>query len=169
MPTIQERIYQTSDLAGRGRKEFIEAAQRGPTTLRTPEGESLVMLPAATLDHLARLRDYALNFLMLDNAMSRAVADRRSADFGAWAFVESLDEDQLDEFRSDMNAALVHAGGGEDLSIVESELAAWRLTARTMADPVARSILMGEAVNADWSDATPEVWSQDDSGDVSQP
>jgi len=162
MPTTQERIYQTSDLSGRGRKEFIEAAQRGPTTLRTPEGESLVMLRAATLDHLARLRDYALNFLMLDNAMSRPAVDRRPADFGAWAFVWSLDEDQLGEFRSDINAALVHAGGGEDHSLVENELDAWRLTARTMADPVARSILTGEASDEDWVEASPHDWDADD-------
>lgn len=162
MPITQERIYQTSDLAGRGRKEFIEAAQRGPTTLRTPEGESLVMLPAATLDHLSRLRDHALNFLMLDNAMSRPAADRRPADFGAWAFIAPLDEDQLVEFRSDMNAALVRAGGGEDVSIVDAELNAWRPTARAMADEVTRSILSGDVPDSDWLEASPQAWSPED-------
>ena len=76
MSTHSARIYQTSDLSGRGRKEFIEAAQRGPTTLRTPEGEALVMLPAADLEHLVGMRDRALDFLMLDN---RDVTPARAA------------------------------------------------------------------------------------------
>ena len=158
MATHNGRIYQTSDLSGRGRKEFIEAAQRGPTTLRTPEGESLVMLPAADLEHLAGMRDHALNFLMLDNAMSRPREQRRAADFGGWAFVASLDDAQLAEFHSEINDALIRAGSGQAFSVVDDLLDQWRLTASLMADPVSRGILEGSMDVEDWSEVSPDDW-----------
>lgn len=158
-PTSSGRIYQSSDLSGRGRKEFIEAAQRGPTTLRTPEGESLVMLRAADLEHLAAMRDHALNFLMLDNAMSRPREQRRAADFGGWAFVASLDDDQLAEFHAEVNDVLIRAGSGQAISLVDALLDAWRLTASLMADPTSRGILEEDEMDlGDWSEAAPDDW-----------
>lgn len=159
------RIYQTSDLSGKGRKEFIEAAQRGPTTLRTPEGESLVMLPAADLEHLAGMRDHALNFLMFDNALSRPREQRRAADFGGWAFIASLDDGQLVEFRAEVNDALIRAGSGQPISLVDELLDEWRLTASLMADTISREILEGPMDVDDWSAAGRDDWVAGNEGD----
>ena len=139
----QDRIYQTSDLAGSARREFIDAARHGQARLRTPDGESLVMLRAANLSHLAAMRDYAVAYLMLDNALARPRAERRAADFGEWAFVAAFDEDDLITFRYEMNAALIRAAAGEDTSLIEAELEGWRRSARTLSDSVAREILEG--------------------------
>ena len=138
-------IYQSSDLAGSRRKEIVEAAQRGPTLLRTPSGEGVAMLPQAELEHLAAIRDHAVCFLMLESALRRPRDERRAADFGAWAFAVSLDEDQLQEFRDDTNDALMRACAG--VNTMDSLIVQWRATAEFMADEDALAAL-DDAIDA---------------------
>jgi len=152
MPSVRDRIYQTSDLTGAARKEFIEEARRGRAHLRTPEGDALVMLREAQLDHLAAMREYALCYLMLDNAITRPRTDRRAADFGDWAFIEVFEDDDISEFRTEMNAALMRAASSADTGIIEETLDAWRRSARTLADPIAREILHGSVDEAVWTE-----------------
>lgn len=142
MPTV--RIYQSSDLAGSARRDFIEDASHGRATLRTPEGEGLVMLPEADLRYLADMRDYALAYLVLENALSRPAPERRPQDFGEWAFAAVFDDDDLQELRDDINAALVTAASRRDSVVLESTLHEWKLAASTLSDPVARGILGGD-------------------------
>ncbi len=149
MSATRDRIYQTSDLAGSARREFIDAARHGRAQLRTPEGDSLVMLRAANLTHLAAMRDYAVAYLMLDNALARPRADRRAADFGEWAFVAVFDEDDLITFRYEMNAALIRAAAGDDMSLMDAELEGWKRSARTLNDAVAQEILGADAIDPD--------------------
>lgn len=130
--SVATHIYQSSDLAGSRRKEIVEAAQRGPTLLRTPSGDALAFLPQAELERLSRIRDHALGFVMLESALRRPREERRAADFGAWAFASSLDEEQLIEFRDDISDALMRACAGVDA--VDSLLNDWRATASFMAD-----------------------------------
>ncbi|MDO5066082.1 MAG: hypothetical protein Q4D96_02220 [Propionibacteriaceae bacterium] len=137
--TVAARIYQSSDLASSRRKEIVEAAQRGPTLLRTPSGDGLAFLPQAELERLSRIRDHALAFVMLESVLRRPRAERRAADFGAWAFAASLDEEQLEEFRDDASEALVRACAGVDG--VDQVLAQWRATASFMADEEAVAAL----------------------------
>ena len=139
MSVTANRIYQSSDLAGSRRKEIVEAAQRGPTLLRTPSGEALAFLPQAELERLSSIRDHALGFVMLESALRRPRDERRAADFGAWAFASSLDDDQLIEFRDDVSDALMRACAGVDA--VEAVLGEWRATAAFMADEEAVAAL----------------------------
>lgn len=141
MSVATHHIYQSSDLAGSRRKEIVEAAQRGPTLLRTPSGEALAFLPQAELDRLSHIRDHALGFVMLESVLRRPRAERRAADFGAWAFASSLDEEQLIEFRDDVSDALMRACSGVDT--VDSILDDWRATASFMADEDAVAALEG--------------------------
>ena len=152
MPSTRSRIFQSSDLAGSGRREFIEEARTGRAHLRTPEGEALVMLREAQLDHLASMHEHALAYYMLDNALSRPRAERRPADFGSWAFIEVFDDEDIQDFRAEMNAALMRAASVGDLTLIDSTLDDWRRSARTMSDPVAREILSGEVSDEDWSE-----------------
>ncbi|OLT19001.1 hypothetical protein BJF80_13150 [Serinicoccus sp. CUA-874] len=141
MSVDTHHIYQSSDLAGSRRKEIVEAAQRGPTLLRTPSGDALAFLPHAELERLSHIKDHALGFVMLDSALRRPREERRAADFGAWAFAFSLDEDQLVEFRDEMSDALMRACSGVDT--VDSLLDEWRATASFMADEDAVAALDG--------------------------
>jgi hypothetical protein len=150
MSAVRERIFQTSDLTGAARREFLELARQGLAHLRAPDGEALVMLRQASLDHLTGLRDYTLAYLMLDNALSRPRGQRHAADFGAWAFLDVFDEDDIEQFRTEVNGALVRAIATGDATSVEETLKAWRTSASTLADPIARAILVGEDDPSDW-------------------
>ena len=150
MTRTVDRIYQSSDLNTGARREFIEDAKLGEARLRTPDGEALVMLRAARLGHLSAIRDHALAYLTLDAALTRPRADRRSADFGDWAFIAVFEEDDILEFQAEMNEAIVRAASGQDVSIIESELEAWRMSSRTLNDPVAREILAGAVDESAW-------------------
>lgn len=139
MSVATTHIYQSSDLTGPRRKEIVEAAQRGPTLLRTPNGEALAFLPQADLERLSGIRNHALGFVMLESALRRPRGERRAADFGAWAFASWLDEEQLAEFRDEMSDALMRACSGVDT--VEALLNDWRATAAFMADEEAVAAL----------------------------
>ena len=91
--------------------------------------------------------------------MSRPREQRRAADFGGWAFVASLGDDQLTEFHAEVNDALIRAGSGQAISLVDDLLDEWRLTASLMADPVSRGILEGTTDVEEWSEVGPDNWS----------
>lgn len=155
MTVTRDRIYQTSDLTGAARREFIDDARRGRAYLRTPEGESLVMLRAADLDLLASLRDSFVAYIMLDSALSRTREERRTSDFGDWAFIEEMEEEDIRLFRDEMNSVLAKATSGQDLSIVERTLHEWRMSARAWSNPVTRAAIMGNAEEDDWVEVGP--------------
>src|SRR5680860_191801 len=99
--TRSGRTYQPTDLTTAKRRDFIEEARVGVARLRNSDGETLVALPERDLNALVELRDHALAFLSLENAMSRAREDRRSTDFGELAWATVLDDDDLAEFRAE--------------------------------------------------------------------
>lgn len=139
MTTAIDHIYQSSDLAGSRRKEIAKAAQHDTTLLRAPNDNALAFLPHVELERLANIRDYARGFVMLESALRRPRNERRVADFGAWAFVFSLSEEQLLGLRDDVSDALMRACSGVDT--VGSLPGAWRATAEFMADETAVTVL----------------------------
>jgi hypothetical protein len=150
MHATGDRIYQASDLAGSGRKAFIADALRDRARLRSTDGASLVMLREARLEHVAAISDYAVAYLTLDTVMRRNRGDRRTSDYGAWAFISAFDDDDIREFLHEVNEAIVRAASGGDHSGVESLIHQWRMSARTLSDPVAIEILSGTTGDEDW-------------------
>ncbi len=146
----EERIYQPSDLAGTGRKQFVADALRDRARLRSSDGESLVMLREARLQHVAAVRDYAIALLTVTTAIKRPRDERRASDYGDWAFISVFDDDDIEEFLDEINEAVVRAASGEDHADVERLLREWRMSARTLSDPVAREILAGRTSDDDW-------------------
>lgn len=78
---------------------------------------------------------------MLESALRCPRGERSTADFGAWAFAFSLDDDQLVEFRDEVVDALARFGAGSDH--FGTLLGEWRATASFMADEDATSGLGG--------------------------
>ncbi|MCV7230415.1 hypothetical protein [Mycolicibacterium komossense] len=108
------------------------------------------MLREARLEHVAAIRDYAVAYLTLDTAMKRARGERRTSDYGPWAFISVFDDDDIDEFLQEINDAIVRAASGEDHSTVDELIHQWQMGARTLSDPVAREILSGTTDTSDW-------------------
>jgi hypothetical protein len=147
-----ERIYQPSDLAGSHRKTFIADALRSQARLRSTDGESLVMLREARLEHVAAVRDDAIAYLALDLAMRRPRDQRRPGDYGAWAFLDAFDDEDIEEFQQEVGDAILRAASGRDHSAVAQLVHEWQMSADTLSDPVARQILDGETADEDWVD-----------------
>lgn len=156
MTATRDRIYQASDLAGAGRKAFIEDALNSRARLRSTAGDSLVMLRETRLEHLAAIRDYSVAYLTLELALRRARADRRLADYGAWAFMAAFDDDDIEDFLAEVTDAIVGAVSSQDHEELERLIHEWRLSAHTASDPVAREILEGQSEGTDWVEATYE-------------
>lgn len=150
MPATGDRIYQASDLAGTARKDFITDALQGFARLRSTDGDSLVMLREARLEHVAAIRDYAVAYLTLDTATQRPREERRTSDYGDWAFISVFDDEDIEEFLHEINEEIVRAASGKDHSGVERLLNQWRMSARTLSDPVAVGILSGGVTDSDW-------------------
>src|SRR5665647_2129619 len=124
--TRSGRTYQPTDLTTAKRRDFIEEARVGVARLRNSDGETLVALPERDLNALVELRDHALAFLSLENAMSRAREDRRSTDFGELAWATVLDDDDLASALAERSVARL-----------DKTIHAWRLTSDLLRDPVA--------------------------------
>lgn len=129
--------YQPTDLTTSKRRDFLEEARVGVARLRNSDGETLVALPERDLNALVELRSYALAFLSLENAMSRARTDRRPTDFGELAWVTAFDEDDLAEFRTEYADALASALAERSVDRLEQSIQAWRLSSDLLRDPEA--------------------------------
>jgi hypothetical protein len=150
---LHNRIYQTSDLAGAERKTFIDAARRGRAYLRAPDGESLVMLRESVLETTSTIAEIALEYLNVLRVLNKPREERAPSDYGRWAFLEAFDDDDVNEFLLEMHPAIVRSASLARLDEVERTLSDWQRSARTLADPISRSILLGEVDDGEWLEA----------------
>ena len=155
MSTTKDRIYQPSDLASTGRKQFVADALRDRARLRTSDGDALVMMRESRLEHIAAISDFAVAYLTVTTALRRPREDRRAADYGEWAFISAFDDEDIQEFLDEVNDAIVLAVSDQDHATLEELIEDWRTSARTLHDPVAREILDGRTSSEDWVDAEP--------------
>jgi hypothetical protein len=111
--TLLERTYQASDLAGTGRREFLDEAKAGSARLRDTDGTSLIMLPEGELSFLSMMRGLIADYLALETALGRAREDRAVTDFGGLAWAEVLDDDDLHELRREYSQELARAAAAQ--------------------------------------------------------
>ena len=156
--TVAKRVFQTSDLTGATRRDFITAGQGDQARLRTPDGTLLVLVREASLQRVTEHASAGVNLAIFESAIRRPREQRRPTDFGDWAFLSAFDEEDLDEFRAEVIDGLVLAAAQRDLLPLLNVVEAWRRSARTLSDPVAREILAGESDVDDWLPATPPAF-----------
>ena len=150
-----------TDLAGTGRRAFINEARAGVARLRDGDGTSLSMVQTSALDVLAEGRTMTLAFLSLENALTRPREHRRITDFGELGWAESLDDDDLQELVQELRDGLSRAITSGSFVELENTLSAWRATARLLALPDAAERLRTDDGDKDWDElprpeATPE-------------
>lgn len=146
---MSDTIYQTSDLAGSKRTEFLDAARGGLARLRDKDGTSLVMLPESRLRLLETLTAWWQAYTRLDSLLRRSALPTAN-ELGELAWLRPFDRGDLEEFLSELHDALVAAGADEDSAALDDLLRAWRITARQLEDPLRRSVLLGEHVPEDY-------------------
>lgn len=151
MPVV-ERTYQASDLAGAGRRAFLDEARAGRARLRDTDGVSLVMIRESDHTYLDTLRLLTADYLALTGALNRNRDDRQTTDFGGVAWADTLSEDDLNEFRREFGNELTRATASGSAETVVRCVHEWRMTAATLADPVSRDILEGRFDDDDFVD-----------------
>ncbi|MFE3254249.1 hypothetical protein ACFXPS_05520 [Nocardia sp. NPDC059091] len=161
---MNSRVFQVTDLAN-NRTEFIDEARNGMARLRDKDGTSLVMLPEARLDYLQKLQDLVGLHLRVNHLVT---AGRRPSvkELGDHSWLRVFDLDDLKEFTQELEDALIAARGDENTEVADEVLAAWRLTAKQLSDPLRRSVLLEPISEADLVDATRPA-DTDDAEDVS--
>lgn len=160
--TRTSHTYQPTDLTTSKRRDFLEEARVGVARLRDSDGETLVALPERDLNVLVELRSYTLAFLSLENAMSRARADRRPMDFGELAWATAFDDEDLAELRAEYADGLANALAERSVERLQGILRAWHLTSDLLRDTEAMA-----RVNADLDLDDVEVTSPDGTLDES--
>lgn len=149
---VIERTYQASDLAGTGRREFLDEARAGHARLRDTDGVSLVMLPERDHAFLESLRVLTADFLALTGALNRDREDRQPTDFGGLAWADSLPDEDLNELRREFGRELARATASGSLDSVSRCMHEWQMAASTLSDPVALEILEGRVADDQFVD-----------------
>lgn len=145
-------IYQTSDLAGNKRLDFLEDARAGKARLRDKDGTSLVMLPESDLNVLEQFAWWS----RLSQRLSLLTEQKREiavVEFGELAWLRSFDRDDLLSFLDELQSALIAALADNDFAVLDQMVADWKITARQLDDPLRRSVLLGTHVTSDFEPA----------------
>lgn len=148
---MPDKIFQATDLV-RNRTDVLAAARLGRARLRDTDGTSLVMLPEGRLVALEELAEWSTAHLRLSQLLCH---DRRPSinELGSLAWLRVFDVDDLREFLSDLEEALVAAHADQDVAALRSCLEEWRVTARQLEDPLRRSVLLGKLQSDDLVEA----------------
>lgn len=137
-----DTIFQSSDLAGGRRVEFLEAARTGLARLRDKDGTSLVMLPESHLQWLETMARWSTAHLRLEELLRRGVMPTVS-DLGDLAWLRVFDLEDLGEFAEELHEALVTSHADRTVDSLDGCVNAWRVTARQLEDPLRRRVLLG--------------------------
>lgn len=147
---MSDIVYQASDLTGTKRVDFINEARHGRARLRATDGTSLVMLPESKLDLLEALARWGEAHVRLSTLLRRSTGTLTTAALGELAWLRSFDREDIEEFLDELRDALIAAKADEDTEVLDECLHAWRVTARQLADPLRRSVLLGSRRSDDY-------------------
>ena len=88
---MSDTIFQSSDLAGSRRTEFLDAARSGLARLRDKDGTSLVMLPESKLRLLQTLAAWWESYTRLAGLLRRSALPTPT-ELGGLAWLRVFDE-----------------------------------------------------------------------------
>lgn len=159
---MPDKVFQVSDLAT-NRTEFIDQARGGLARLRDKDGTSLVMLRESQLAYLQRVSDLTSLHLLLIHLVTKG-SRAAVVELGEHTWLRVFDHDDLKEFASELEEALAAARGDDTTEIADEVVGAWRTTAKQLADPLRRSVLLGKVTAVDLLDADRPVNVSDDKG-----
>ena len=136
-------IYTASDLKER-RTEILDAAQRGRVLVRAADGTALVF---TELTHLERHETVARWAIALHHV-------RRGNVPTDLHWVRHLDADDRGTFLDEAIDVLEDVAAGGEAESFEQLIRDWRATAMSLADDTRRQVLLGQASDSDFVDAS---------------
>lgn len=153
---LSDIIYQASDLASSKRVDFIRDAKRGGARLRDKDGSSLLFLPEVQVNALRSLTRWSQLHLILSGLLDSGTA-LTVTNLGELAWLRVFDEADVREFCSELHVALLAALADDQSDVVEDCVAAWRITANEMSDPLRRAVLTASFSSDDYVDPSEPV------------
>lgn len=148
----KDTIYQPSDLAGKKRTEFVQAARDGSARLRDKDGTSLLMLPESRVVALRGVAEWSRHLFRLQELLARDVRLSVS-DLGELAWLRVFERDDLEEFADELHQVLIAAIADESVDVLNEAVRAWRVTAKEIEDPLRSAVLTTEYAAADFVQA----------------
>jgi len=147
-----EVIYTVSDLS-RKRREVADVARRGLARIRDTDGTGLVLVPAQRYEVLEAVSLWADRLGVVQRAQAKSHTERTPTDFGDLTWLRHFDDDDLEEFVSELRQTLSLAYHDNNLTSLVDAVADWMATAEELADPMRREVLLGAVVSADFVEA----------------
>ena len=145
----EDTIFLPSDLAGKKRTEFLQAAREGSARIRDKDGTSLVTMPESRVVTLRLVSEWSGHLLRLQELLARD-GQPSLGDLGELAWLRVFDRDDLREFADELHQSLIASISDESGDALSETVRAWRVTAKEIDDPLRRSVLMGEFSEADF-------------------
>lgn len=146
-------IYQASDLASSKRVDFLRDAKSGGARLRDKDGLSLVALPESSLLALRNFAYWSQRHLLLSKRLETS-KELSVADLGDLAWLRVFDLDDIKEFCDELHNVLMASMADDDAQLLQETVAAWKLTAKQLEDPLRRSVLMSSHSPSDYVEAS---------------
>lgn len=149
---MPQETYQSSDLAGAKRTQFIQEARAGRARLRDKDGVTLIMLPEHDLEVLDQ---FALWSQVQQRISSMVSRDSRPtvAELGDLAWLRVFDNEDLESFSNDLHTALISGLADRDSSVIKEIVDDWRVSARQLEDPLRKSVLLDQFQIGDFEEA----------------
>ncbi|WP_207455515.1 hypothetical protein [Desertivibrio insolitus] len=145
---MERVIFQASDLA-KERTRVLDAARAGRALVRDKDGTGLVMLPEAQLAVLEGYAEWSQTLQRL-NFLIRAEREVSISELGNLAWLRVFDKEDQQAFADELHDALIAGLADNDLEEVDATVAAWRVTAKQLEDPLRRSVLLGATTPDDF-------------------
>lgn len=149
---MSDVIYQSSDLAGNKRTEFIRDAKHGGARLRDRDGESLLFIPESKYTSLQHGAEWSRKYLHLSRVLEEELPLTPSV-LGDLAWLRVFSGADLREFLRELHEALIASLSDESSDSLDSCIEDWRTTARQLEDPLRREVLLEQFDNEDFAEA----------------
>jgi hypothetical protein len=133
-------IYTASELKDR-RTEVLEAAARDRALVRAVDGTALVFTRLENVERAETVAEWSVLLHRVEQGDDLSSAVR---------WLRHFDAEDRAEFVAEMWEALENVSAEGELGAFRETLAAWKTTARAVADDVRRSVLLGEVNGKDF-------------------
>ena len=136
---METRIYGATDLKTR-RTELLGAAVKDRALIRAVDGTALILTRLDRIDAQECIATWALRL--------RAAGTGRAPAELAW--LDVLEDEDRELCMAELWEALSEVRAGDDRSVFDELLRAWRTTAATLDDPRRRQVLLGPFAEDDF-------------------
>ena len=142
MSTAERAAHPIEELLSDPRA-LVDLALDHPVLLSVEGGNRLLLVGERHLHDTDEVFFWLRVFLHTSSAIEKPATARMSADFPEAPWLAEFDDEDLSSFLDELRASLIDAIDSGDSSDLELLVSEWKSTARAIADPERREVLLG--------------------------